>query len=104
MDNNFYLSIGKRIRSARNRAGLTQTELASKANMSPATLGTYERGSRHISIEDLIILASKLETSIDYLLGIAPKITDEEYDLILLYRSAGDISRNMAKLSLKLKG
>ncbi len=40
------ISLGKRIKQARNRAGLTQVELAGKLEIAYPTLNKYERGHR----------------------------------------------------------
>lgn len=69
MKNKFdYQALGKRIRSLRKQRHLTQEQLAEACDLSTAHIGHIERGTRALSIESLITIASVLETSTDYLL------------------------------------
>ena len=61
---------GDRLQSARERAGMTREELAEKVGKSYVTVGTWERGARKPKSEMLPVLASALNVSVDYLLGI----------------------------------
>lgn len=63
------ISIGKRIKQRREQMGLTQEELANKANISRSALANYESGVREPRGAILVRLAEALETSSDYLLG-----------------------------------
>lgn len=56
-----------RIRLARKKAGLSQTELAKKMNVAQNTLSNWERGNRSPKIDDLIALSFSLGCAIDYL-------------------------------------
>jgi transcriptional regulator with XRE-family HTH domain len=40
--------------------GLTQEELAEKANLHPTYVGSVERGERNIALENIVILAKAL--------------------------------------------
>jgi transcriptional regulator with XRE-family HTH domain len=55
---------------------MTQDELGEIFNppLAQSTIGTYERGLRQPSLENLIIISNYFNVSIDYLLGI----TEEE--------------------------
>jgi len=61
---------GDRLQQARERAGMTREELAEKVGKSYVTVGTWERGARKPKAEMLPVLASALNVSVDYLLGI----------------------------------
>lgn len=63
-----YRSIGKRIKLERNRAELTQAELAEKSNITTAFIGQIERGETKLSLETLVNIANVLDISIDYIL------------------------------------
>lgn len=63
--------IGKRIKEARRRAGLTQVELAELLNVSPKTVSCYERGLQSPWDAQKIELSNLLHISIDYLLGLS---------------------------------
>ena len=65
-------SLGERIASARIAAGLTQLELAQKIRTSQRVVTYWERESVSLKPEQIAALAVALETSADYLLGIAP--------------------------------
>ena len=64
-------NIGKKIREERLNKGLTQEQLAEKANISPAFVGHIERGEKKASLETMSRLVMALGTTMDYLvLGI----------------------------------
>lgn len=52
-----YESIGSQIKSLRNRARLSQEELADKLNLSRASVVNIEKGRQHASLHLLIDLA-----------------------------------------------
>ena len=60
--------LGLRIRVLRNKANLTQEELAEKADMSPVYLGEVERGKKVIGVDKFIKIVKALSVSADYLL------------------------------------
>ena len=64
-----YTTIGRNIRSARQRAGLTQEALAEKLKISHLHFGRLERGERPISLELLAQMAQTLDVGIDALLS-----------------------------------
>jgi transcriptional regulator with XRE-family HTH domain len=43
--------------------GITQEELAEKANLHPTYVGSVERGERNIALENIVALASALACS-----------------------------------------
>jgi len=56
---------GERIRALRKARGLTQKQLAERANLDDAYLGSVERGERNISIDTLekLIVAFEIQPS-----------------------------------------
>lgn len=62
-------NFGTRLRFLRKRATLTQAELGNILNVSPSTIGMYERGEREPSYKILVKIATHFQVSIDYLLG-----------------------------------
>lgn len=68
MKNIDYTAMGGRIRSARQAAGLSQSELAEQCALSVSFLGHIERGSRKMSLETLVSICEALNLSADYLL------------------------------------
>ena len=67
---------GERLKKLRANRHLTQDELGEIFDppLAQSTIGTYERGVRQPSLENLITISEYFNVSIDYLLGI----TDEE--------------------------
>lgn len=66
-DNNDYVSIGKRIKSAREKAGLTQARLHDMTNISITQISAYENGNRNIGITSLKKIADATGTTMDEL-------------------------------------
>lgn len=60
-------SVGRRVRQLRNRASLTQEQLAERAQISVSFLSMIERGERSPHLETLEKLAFALEVGVDTL-------------------------------------
>ena len=81
---------GKRVKELRQRAGLTQQQLAERILVSKASISNYELYERNPSPEILIKLARVFHVSTDYLLGVEEKIqvldvsdlTDEDVEVL----------------------
>ena len=61
-------AIGKRIKSAREKKGLTQEQLAEQVNLSPMHISVIERVNKLPRLETLINIANVLDVSADILL------------------------------------
>ena len=61
-------AIGRRIKAARERKGLTQEELAEEVDLSPMHVSVIERGVKLPKLETLINRANALDVSADVLL------------------------------------
>ena len=59
-----------RIKDARKAAGLTQEQLADATGMTQKSVSQWETGSRKPNMDTLRIIATKCNTSVDYLLGL----------------------------------
>src|SRR5438445_9781710 len=72
MDFEFYAlfmkEFGERLKALREKAGLTQRELARLASIEPMQISRYERGVGYPAVETLIALARVLDVGLDYLL------------------------------------
>ncbi len=66
--NKVLLEMGKRITERRKLQGLSQEELAEKADLTPQTISTAERGTKAIRPENLLNISIALGVSTDYLL------------------------------------
>ncbi len=65
-----YNRLGDRIKECRQSLGLSQTELAHQLHCTQAALSQYEKGNREPGFQELVKIASTLNTSTDYLLGV----------------------------------
>ena len=66
--NDFNSEMGKRIIKRRKQLGLSQEELAARADVSPQMLSTAERGSKSVLSENLLKISRALGVTADYLL------------------------------------
>lgn len=56
-------AFGLKVRLRRYEVGLTQEELAEKANLHPTYVGSVERGERNIALENIVAIAKALKCS-----------------------------------------
>lgn len=63
-----YLAVGKRIREARRRAGLSQTELAAKSGYNAEHISRIENAHTKMSLDAMVSIANALTLSVDLLL------------------------------------
>ena len=63
-----YKAIGKRVKTARLRANLTQEALAEKAGMSITHMSNIETGNSKLSLPMIVSLANALSVSVDEVL------------------------------------
>jgi transcriptional regulator with XRE-family HTH domain len=61
--------VGQNIRTLRKQAGLTQEELAEKADLSYKYVGEVERGVVNISLDSLMRIAKALKMKVRDLVG-----------------------------------
>ena len=64
-----------RLRTAREKRGLSQGELANRADFQTSAVSHFETGTRKPSFDNLRRLADALEVTTDYLLG---RVTDTQ--------------------------
>lgn len=70
-DNNSIINleqIGLRIRSQREKLGLSREKFAEVIGLSPYYIGQIERGDRTMSLDTLVKISSSLNVSVDYIL------------------------------------
>jgi transcriptional regulator with XRE-family HTH domain len=88
------LTTGKRIREIREKRGLTQEELAKKAEMSKGFLSDVENDKTNIGSQGLLRLANELGASVDYLL--AGRITENvETDKIVIPQELSEAAEEL---------
>ncbi|MEK5175130.1 helix-turn-helix domain-containing protein [Heyndrickxia sp. FSL W8-0496] len=73
-------TLGERLKKARERKGLSQTEVYRRTNINNKTLSRYEKGGSEPDSETLKILANIYDVSADYLLGISTNESPIEKD------------------------
>lgn len=56
-------AFGLKVRMRRFELGITQEELAEKADLHPTYVGSVERGERNIALENIVALAKALKCS-----------------------------------------
>lgn len=61
---------GERLKSAREKAGMSRKKIADELGITPNAYGLYETGKRDVSIVLLICLARTLRVSSDWLIGL----------------------------------
>ena len=62
------VSVGLRLRRARENVGITQNALSIKIDVNPQHISDIERGNAGISIDSLIAICEALNISSDYIL------------------------------------
>ena len=63
-------SLGNKLKNLRLKSGLTQSQLASKLNLSASTVGMYEQGRRDPDSHTLSKICRTLGASGDYMLDL----------------------------------
>lgn len=82
--------IGKRIKAAREAAGLSAKELADKIGISQTRLSNWEQGINRPMADHIAVIASALGVSTDTLLGTTSQAAS--VDIITLQRGMKNMS------------
>lgn len=92
---NFNL-IGQRIAEARIKNNKTQENLAEELNITPAFLSNIETAKRKPSLSTLILIAEKLDLSLDYLIYDKDVETEIANDIYMkqLYKQIQKLDKN----------
>lgn len=105
------MKIGCKIKELREKAGLSQTELADKIHTTKQTIYKYETGIvTNIPSDKIELLSSILDCSPNYLMGWdepSPtfddfSLSELEREIILQYRRADSIDKEMVRRILKI--
>ncbi len=73
-----YKDIGKKIQKAREEAGLSQEELASRLGYTQAALSNYELGKRRLYLANIEQIAKELNKPLSYFLEESAVSANEE--------------------------
>ncbi|EGD46162.1 helix-turn-helix domain protein [Ruminiclostridium papyrosolvens DSM 2782] len=76
--------IGLRIRSEREKIGLTREQFAEQVGISPLYVGQIERGQRAMSLKTFVKIADSLHANTDFLIyGIEERASGTDKDGVL---------------------
>jgi transcriptional regulator with XRE-family HTH domain len=81
-----------RLKTAREKKGFTQSQLAERAGLQPSAVSHFESGRRSPSFENLKKLADALGIAIDYLLGRIEEPVGAGPVIQKLFRDVGQMS------------
>lgn len=102
------MGIGYRIKEARERLGLTQTELGLRVGVTGSAITNYEKETSHPKEQVIYKLMEVLGVDANYLfqdcMHIPPKNNDislSEYDHIKKYRDLDDHGKEMVDFTLQ---
>jgi transcriptional regulator with XRE-family HTH domain len=73
-----YKTIGKKIQKAREEAGLSQEDLASRLGYSQAALSNYELGKRRLYLANIEQIARELDKPLSFFLDESTLTANEE--------------------------
>jgi len=98
---------GVKLKELRKKKRLTQQQLADYLNVDLSSIGKWEIHNVTPGEPTLKQIANYFDVSVDYLLGVekvsdTPQFTQEELELIELYRVAPDTWKKTAKQALAL--
>jgi transcriptional regulator with XRE-family HTH domain len=101
---------GSRLRRARELAGISQRDLASRVGLSEQQIYRYERERSDPLVSNVVAIAKELNVSIDYLCGLSDdpnpknnqKLSDGEQELVGAWRR-GDMDAVLELFRQKLK-
>ena len=68
MDNELLIKFGRKVRETRKEKGLSQEELAHKADLHRTYIGMIERAEKNITLLNIEKIAIALDVSVSYLL------------------------------------
>lgn len=101
--------LGNRLKQARNKRGLTQTQAGDAVGISYGTLSGYERDYRNPDHETLIKLSELYQVSVSWLLGAEhlnseqnEKRTQLEEELLTMFRSLSVEGQNWLLQSIDM--
>lgn len=81
--------LGARLQQARERAGLTQDEVARFLETSRGQISYYENGRREIDLTSLMKLAALYGYSLHYFLDEPAKSSEGDQELLIAFRADG---------------
>lgn len=79
------MNLAKKLKSAREKSGYTQSEVAEKLNITRQSVSRWENGWAYPDVESLVMLSDLYAVSTDELLreGVSKKNINEETDVVI---------------------
>lgn len=101
--------IPKKLKEIRESTGMNKKEFAEYIGMKYTTYNNYETGAREPSSDFLILISSKFDVSVDYILGTQEEkkilhsyeLKSSEYEHIKKYRDLDEHGKEMVDFVLK---
>ena len=91
---------GEKIEKLIKKLGIKKQDLANDIRVSPSALTKYLTGEREPSFEILSNMATALETTTDYLLGISKSDKDPKNECLQIFTRNENLLSNDDKLKL----
>jgi transcriptional regulator with XRE-family HTH domain len=102
----FMKEFGERLRMLREKAGLSQRELARLAGIEAMQISRYERGVGYPAVETLIAIAQALDVGLDYLLlgksDDSKRGQKQLFRHLLLFEKLRDADRELTKKDVEM--
>ena len=97
------VSIGERLRWAREQAGLSQSQVAKMMNVHRPTVSNIEAGDRSVRAEEVCVFAELYEVSPDWILGVEKDENENEVIQLIAreLRKLGDDDLNSILQSVR---
>ena len=90
--------VGVIVKKLREKAGLSQNQLAKSAGVSQAALSKIESEEKNPSVETVFLLAAALDCTVSELLGEKPEgvtfLTDRQRQLLEIFQQLNDAGKN----------
>lgn len=96
------MNFGERLKESRNKAGLTQQQLADEIGVAKSTIAGYESGTREPDFFKIKKIVETLSIDADYLLGTDRKkhISEFDYNILEKFHSLDDYGRETIEMLL----
>lgn len=88
-DNNYNVTVGRRIRGMRESGKMTRSEFGKKCGISESFLAAVEGGKKSITTHTLYKICTSLDVSADYLI----RGKNEEFEVSVLTERASEMSQ-----------
>lgn len=93
-------TLGQRIRKAREKSGMSQTELAKTLGIGQRGISELENGNRKLSVFELITISSAMDTPISFFLEGELHQEDLDADLLSHFHKlqSDDLKKNVIEM------